>query len=80
MDTTMQHLGERWLAIYAIINHLPFTYDNGVLNAQAEIFFTKEELNSEISKLEAISSLTETDQSVINALECLKLVKEKIGG
>ena len=80
MDNTMQHLGERWLLLYSIVKNLPFTYENNTLKAEVELSLTKEELEGAISSLNLITNLSETDQTVITALECLNLIKEKIGG
>jgi hypothetical protein len=80
MDNTMQHLGERWLLLYSIVKNLPFTYENNTLKAEVELSLTKEELEGAISSFNLITNLSETDQTVITALECLNLIKEKIGG
>ena len=80
MDNTLQHLGERWLFLYAAVQHIPFTYENGVLKFDHEVSISAEELNGEIAKFEELSHLTDTDQSMIDALQCLKTIKEKIGG
>ena len=76
----MQHLGERWLLLYAIVKNLPFTYENNSLKAEVDISLTQEELSAAIESFASIANLSDTDQSVINALECLNLIKEKIGG
>ena len=76
----MQHLGERWLLLYSIVKNLPFTYENNTLKAEVELSLTKEELEGAISSFNLITNLSETDQTVITALECLNLIKEKIGG
>jgi len=76
----MQHLGERWLLLYAIVKNLPFTYENNSLKAEVDISLTPEELSAAIDSFAFLANQPDTDQTVLNALECLNLIKEKIGG
>lgn len=80
MDNTLQHLGERWAFLYTATQFAPFTYENGELKFNHEVSLSVEELNAEIARYEEFTNLPETDQSMIDALECLKRIKEKIGG
>ena len=80
MDNTLQQLGERWAFLYAATQHVPFTYEDGELKFDIEVSLGMDELDAEIAKYQEIATLHDTDQTMIDALECLKLIKEKIGG
>lgn len=80
MDNTLQQLGERWAFLYAATQYAPFTYENGELKFNHEVSLGMDELDAEIAKYQEIASLPDTDQAMIDTLECLNLIKEKIGG
>jgi len=76
----MQHLGEKWLYVFSIIQSGNFTYNGTSLRIEDEIFFDMDELEGAINKLDELKVSPETDQSSLDALECLNFIKEKIGG
>lgn len=80
MDNTLQQLGERYAFLYAATQYAPFTYVDGELRFNHAVSIDIDELNAEIAKYKDIADLHETDQVMIDTLECLNLIKEKIGG
>jgi len=80
MNNTLQQLGERWAFLYAATQYAPFTYEDGELKFNHEVSLSVEELDNEIAKYQEMANFPDTDQSTIDALECLKNIKEKIGG